>query len=77
MGEVEFAYDDCAIMSSTASSANICIVCASISAREGSTKNNDGCKLDRNKYAYDRNRAMRSSPPHDIPDLVGVICGGG
>lgn len=49
MGECEFVYEDCARISSTASSSNSCVECASMSAFEGSTKNNEGCKDDRRR----------------------------
>lgn len=46
-GECELTYEDCARMSSTASSAKIWVECASISAREGSTRNSVGCSVER------------------------------
>lgn len=49
IGECELAYDDCARMSSTASSSNIWVEWASMSSRDGSTRNKVGCKLDRSK----------------------------
>lgn len=48
-----------------------------MSAREGSTKNRDGCKVDRRICAYDLSRERRSSPPHEFPDLATCVGGGG
>ena len=66
IGECELVKDDCARMSSTASSSNRTAVCASMSALLGSTRNNVCCKFDRSRWAYDRKRARRSSPPHVV-----------
>ena len=53
-------------MSSIASSSNSCIVCASISALDGSTRNNVGWSVERRICEYDRKRVIRSSPPHEV-----------
>ena len=64
-------------MSSTASSAKICVECASMSAREGSIRNREGCRVERRMCAYDRSRERRSSPPHEVPDPATCAGGGG
>lgn len=68
MGEWELAYEDWARISSTASSANTGVEWASTSEREGSTRNKDGCSVDRSIWQYERRRSRRCSPPHDVLD---------
>ena len=80
IGECEFAYDDCARMSSTASSAKSCVECTSISALEGSMRKSVGCSVDLKTCAYCLNRERRSSPPQLLIGLGtcdGPSVGGG